>query len=120
MTCLYWFYILRSRKYLSLSQTRQMHLLVEEVDHLLLGEAEGDVAHVDPPGLPGDGGAHHRHRSLGGVWHEAGRNLSSSLHGLVLHGGDVLKPWRGHIPVQGGLAPFGLGLAVSGGSGPEI
>ena len=32
--------------YLGLSETRQMHLLVEEVDHLLLAEPEGDVAHL--------------------------------------------------------------------------
>jgi hypothetical protein len=41
-----------------------VHLLVEEVDHLLLVEAEGDVAHVDPPGLPGHRAAHHSNSSL--------------------------------------------------------
>ena len=65
--------------YLCLSQTRQVHLLVEEVNHLLLRETEGDVAHVDSPGLPGDGGAHHRHCSLWSVWHQTSRDLSSSL-----------------------------------------
>ena len=30
-----------------LSQSTEMHLLVEEVDHLLLAEPEGDVAHLD-------------------------------------------------------------------------
>ena len=29
-----------------LSQPTEMHLLVEEVDHLLLAEPEGDVAHL--------------------------------------------------------------------------
>ena len=29
-----------------LSQSTEMHLLVEEVDHLLLAEPEGDVAHL--------------------------------------------------------------------------
>ena len=46
-----------------------MHLLVEEVDHLLLAEAEGDVPHVDSPGLPGNGGPHDWHCSLWGVGH---------------------------------------------------
>ena len=30
-----------------LSQSTEMHLLVEEVDHLLLAEPEGNVAHLD-------------------------------------------------------------------------
>jgi len=47
-----------------LSQAAQVHLLVEEVDHLLLVEAEGDVAHVDPPGLASDGTAYHRYSRL--------------------------------------------------------
>ena len=41
-----------------------MHLLVEEVNHLLLREPEGDVAHVDSPGLASDGGANHGHSGL--------------------------------------------------------
>ena len=41
-----------------------MHLLVEEVDHLLLAEPEGDVADVNPSGLPGDTGPNHGHSGL--------------------------------------------------------
>jgi len=41
-----------------------MHLLVEEVNHLLFIEPEGDVADVDPSGLPSDTRTHHRHGSL--------------------------------------------------------
>ena len=70
--------------YLGLSETRQMHLLVEEVDHLLLGESEGDVAHVDSPRLARDGGAHHRHRGLRRVRHQGGRDLAALLHALIL------------------------------------
>ena len=82
----------RDDTYLCLSQTRQVHLLVKEVNHLLLGEAEGDVAHIDPPGLPSDGGAHHRHCSLWGVWHQTSRDLSSSLILIIYHntGGSII------------------------------
>merc|ERR1711892_358916 len=110
----------QDRVALCLSQTRQVHLLVKEVNHLLLGEAEGDVSNIDPPGLTSDGGSHHRHCRLWGVWHQTSRNLSSSLHRLVLHGGDVLKAWGRHIPVQGGLAPLCLGLTVSGPRPPAL
>ena len=39
---------------LRLGQTVQMHLLVEEVDHLLLVEAEWKVSNVNSSGLPCD------------------------------------------------------------------
>ena len=41
-----------------------MHLLIEEVNHLLLREPEGDVADVDSPGLASDGGADNGHSGL--------------------------------------------------------
>ena len=63
--------------YLSLSQTRQMHLLVEEVNHLLLRESEWDISHIYPPGLSGDGGSHHWHCSLGRVRHQGGGDLTN-------------------------------------------
>ena len=90
-----------------------MHLLIEEVDHLLLGEAEGDVADIDPPGLPGDGAPDHRDGGLGSVRHEGGRDLARLLHALVLHRSDVFEPGRGNIPVQRRLASLGGLLPVS-------
>ena len=90
--------------YLSLRKTRQMHLLVEEIYHFLLGESEWNISYVDPPGLSGDGAAHHRHRGLGSVRHQGGGDLARLLHALVLHGSDVLKPGGWHIPVQRRLA----------------
>ena len=68
----------------SLGQPVQMHLLVEEVYHLLLLEAKGQVAHVDPTGLPRHTGSDHGHGSLGRVWHQGGGNLARLLHALVL------------------------------------
>ena len=62
--------------YLSLCQTGKMHLLVEEIDHFLLGEAEWNISNVNPPGLSGDGAAHHRDGGLGRVGHEGGRDLT--------------------------------------------
>ena len=50
--------------YLCLGEAGEMHLLVEKVNHLLLWEPEWDVADIDPPGLAGDGGAHHGHGGL--------------------------------------------------------
>ena len=47
-----------------MGETGEMHLLVEEVNHLLLRKPEGYVAHVDSPGLTGDGGADNGHSSL--------------------------------------------------------
>ena len=41
--------------YLGLSETRQMHLLVEKVNHLLLRETKRNVSNIDPPGLASDG-----------------------------------------------------------------
>ena len=99
--------------YLSLCQTGQMHLLVEEIDHFLLGEAEWDISDINPPGLSGDGAPHHGDGSLGRVRHEGGRDLARLLHALVLHGSDVLEPGRRHIPVQRRLASLGLILTIS-------
>ena len=39
---------------LRLGQTVQMHLLVEEVDHLLLVETEWKISNVNSSGLPCD------------------------------------------------------------------
>ena len=116
-----------------------MHLLVEEVNHLLLRKPEGYISHVDSPGLTGDGGADNGHSSLEihkydcdqdnvimtlylrRVWHQGSGDLAALLHALVLHRRDVLKPrWR-HIPVQTRLAPLGRLLATITtipGSGP--
>ena len=101
------------RSYLSLGQTRQVHLLVEEVDHFLLGESEGNIADINPPGLPRDGAPHHRDGGLGRVRHEGGRDLTRLLHALVLHGSDVLEPGGRHVPVQRRLASLRLRLTIS-------
>lgn len=117
-----------------------------------LGDAEGDVADVEAPGLPRHLAAHHRHRRGGdsqtvgghGGQQRRGRDLPGSwkmgregapsgaggvrgeperalggpwvgaltLHGFVLHGGDVLEARGGHIPVLANL----LLLLVAGGS----
>ena len=54
-------------------------MLVKEINHLLLGEPKGNVAHIDSPGLSSNGGSHYRNSSLGSIWHQTCRNLSSSL-----------------------------------------
>ena len=89
-----------------------MHLLIEEVDHLLLGEAEGNIADIDPPSLPCDGAPHNRDGGLGSVRHEGGGDLARLLHTLVLHWSNMFKPGRGDVPVQRGLASLGGLLAV--------
>ena len=98
---------------LSLCQTGQMHLLVEEIDHFLLGESEWNISNINPPGLSGDGAPHHRDGSLGRVRHEGGRDLARLLHALVLHGSDVLEPGGRHVPVQRRLASLRLRLTIS-------
>ena len=90
-----------------------MHLLVEEIDHFLLGEAEWNISDINPPGLSGDGAPHHGHGCLRGVRHEGGRDLARLLHTLVLHRSDVLEPGRRHIPVQRRLAPLGRLFTIS-------
>ena len=90
-----------------------MHLLIEEINHLLLGEPEWNISNVDPPGLSGDGASYHRHCGLGRVGHERGGYLAGLLHALVLHRGDVLEPRRWDIPVQRRLASLGRFLTVS-------
>ena len=52
-----------------------MHLLIEEVNHLLLREPEGDVADVDSPGLAGDGGAHNGHSGLESSYYNTMYNM---------------------------------------------
>ena len=117
-----------------------MHLLVEEVNHFLLREPEGDVANVDSPGLAGDGGADNGDSCLEiqtlesdpdimlmtlylrCVRHQGGGDLAALLHALVLHRRDVLKPRGRHIPVQTGLAPLGRllsSITTVPGSGPS-
>ena len=90
-----------------------MHLLVEEIDHFLLGESEWNIPDINPPGLSGDGATNHGHSCLGGVGHEGGRDLARLLHALVLHRSDVLEPGRRHIPVQRRLASLGRLLTIS-------
>ena len=105
--------------YLCLSQTRQVHLLIEEVDHLLLGETEWNISNVDSPGLAGDGGPDHGDGGLRRVGHERGGDLARLLHALVLHGRDVLEPRGRHIPVQtwlpslASLLPITVSASVS-------
>ena len=63
-------YVLRSlwllvfKTHLRLGEAGEMHLLIEEINHLLLREPEGDVSDVDSPGLAGDGGADNGHSGL--------------------------------------------------------
>ena len=47
-----------------MGETGKMHLLIEEVNHFLLREPEGNVANVDSPGLASDGGADNGDRCL--------------------------------------------------------
>ena len=49
---------------LGLRQTVEMHLLVEEVDHLVLVEPEGQVSDVDSSGLTGDGASYNCNSGL--------------------------------------------------------
>ena len=41
--------------------------------------------------------------NLGSIRHQSCRDLTGLLHTLVLNRSNVLKPWRGNIPVQRGL-----------------
>lgn len=72
-----------------------------------LSNAKRDVAHVETSGLSGHLAPNHRHWRWGhsqtirshGREKGSGWNLTRSLHGLVLHWGDVLKARRWHVPV---------------------
>lgn len=88
-----------------LRQPRQVHLLVEELHHLVFRHPEGDVAHVESAGLARDCRTYNGNSRLRGVRNYVCGNLPRGLHGLVLQGRDVLKPRRRHIPVQRRLSP---------------
>ena len=90
-----------------------MHLLIEEVNHLLFGETKGNISDVNPPGLAGDGRPDDGHGGLRRVGHERGGDLARLLHALVLHGRDVLEPRGRHIPVQTWLPPLARLLPIT-------
>lgn len=60
---------------LGLRQTRQVHLLIKEVHHLLFGHAERDISDVKASRLARDGGPDHRDGRLGRLGHQGGWNL---------------------------------------------
>ena len=52
-----------------------MHLLIEEINHLLLREPEGDVADIDSSGLASDGRAHNGHSGLESSYYNTMYNM---------------------------------------------
>lgn len=93
-----------------LRQARQMHLLVEELHHLVLGDPERDVAHVQAARLPRYRRTYNRYSCLGCVCYNVCGNLASCLHRLVLQWRNVFESRWGHIPIQRGLASAGSAL----------
>lgn len=87
-----------------LRQSGEVHLLVEELHHLLLSHPKRDIAYVQATSLAGDCRAHDGHCRLGRVGDNVCGNLPGRLHGLVLQRGDVLEAGRGNVPVQRGLS----------------
>lgn len=83
----------------SLSQAGQVHLLVEELHHLLFSDAERNISNVKTSSLTGNGGPNNRNRSLWSICDDIRRNLPGGLHGLVLQRSDVLESWWWNIPV---------------------
>lgn len=105
----------------SLCQSGQVHLLVEELHHLLLSHAERDVSHVQTTSLSSYRGAHHGHSRLRCVGDNVRGDLAGRLHRFVLQRGDVLEAGWGHVPVKRRLPATGPSTASASsprGTGP--
>lgn len=96
-----------------LSQPAQVHLLIEELHHLLLRHAERYVPDVQPSCLTGDGRTHDGNGRLRGVGDNVRGYLTGGLHRLVLERSDVLEAGRRHVPVEGGFAASRMAALVA-------
>lgn len=86
-----------------LREAREMHLLIEELHHLLLSHSKGDVAHVQAPCLPRNCRSDDRYGRLRGIRYDVGGYLAGCLHSLVLQRSDVFEARWWHVPVERGL-----------------
>lgn len=79
-------------------QSQGLDLLVEERHHVLLCDAEWNVAHIQATRLPGDHRDGRRLPRGQGLWHNPGSYLSARLHRLVLDGAEVGVALRRNVP----------------------